>query len=70
MEQSTLVPLKSGPLSRAVQISRVHAFQVIKGEKTPSKQLAIRIYHATGHKLGPIAEASDAEIAVLERFGA
>lgn len=30
--------------------------------------MAVRIFNATGHKLGPIAQASDDEIAVLGKF--
>lgn len=69
MEQ-TRTPLKATPLSVAVGISKVHASHVIRGIKTPSKDLAIRIYRATGEKLGPIAGATDEDIAVLERFEA
>jgi transcriptional regulator with XRE-family HTH domain len=64
-----LTPTK---LSRAVGISVPYASQILKGEgdgaRTPSLALAIRIYRATGHKLGPVAGASDAEIDTLERF--
>lgn len=64
------VPLKATPLSVALGISKVHASHVIRGIKVPSKDLAIRIYRATGQKIGPIADASDEDIAVLERFEA
>lgn len=69
METAT-VPLRPAALGRAVGISKTHASHVINGIKPPTKALAIRIFRATGHKLGPIADASDAEIAILERFEA
>lgn len=33
-----------------------------------SRDMAVRLYRETGEKLGPIADATDAEIAVLASF--
>lgn len=64
-----LTPTK---LAKAVGISVPYASQLLNDNpaerRTPSHALAIRIFRATGHRLGPIADASDAEIAILERF--
>jgi len=55
-------------LKKAVGISVPYASQIIRGERHPAQALAIRIFRATGVKFPPIAEASDAEIDVLERY--
>lgn len=62
-------------LSKAAGISVPYAWQLLNPgpdgrPRTPSLALAIRIYRATQNtlKLGPIADATDAEIAILERF--
>lgn len=51
----------------AAGISVPYASQILRGERTPSQQLAISIYRKTGRKFGPIAQATDEEIDVLER---
>lgn len=73
MEHAQVDPLTPTSLSRAVGISVPYASQLLKGPKSEGGRdmplgLAIRIYRAVGHKLGPISDASDAEIAILERF--
>lgn len=55
-------------LSKAVDISVPYASQILKGIKTPTQALAIRVFRATGHKIAPIASATDEEICVLERY--
>jgi transcriptional regulator with XRE-family HTH domain len=62
---ATLTPTK---LAEAVGISVPYASQIMKGRRIPLTPMAVRIYRATGHKFGPIAKASEDEIAVLERF--
>lgn len=71
------VPDKLTPtaLSKAAGISVPYAWQLLNpgadGKvRTPSLALAIRIYRVTAGKLrlGPISDATDAEIAILERF--
>lgn len=63
-------PAKLRPVdvARALGISRVYAWQLVNNDRPFSRAHAIKLFRATGHKLGPIADASDAEIAILERF--
>ena len=68
MDDAREIELTPTTLSRAVDISVPYASQILKGVRTPPQAMAIRIFRATGHKIGPIANASDEEIAVLERF--
>jgi len=60
--------LKPTAFARTVGISVPYASQILRGLKTPTHALAIRIYRATGRKMPPIEGVSDAEIEVLERF--
>lgn len=60
-------------LAKAVGISVPYACQLLKpvddpGRKVPPTAMAIRIFRATGLRLGPIATATDEEIDVLERY--
>lgn len=68
MDNANSEPLTPTKLSRAVSISVPYASQIIKGRRAPSQTMAISIFRATGHKFGPIADATDDEIDVLERF--
>ena len=47
-------------------ISKGYASDLLAGKKTPSPTTALRIMRMTGLKLGPIANLSDDQIAVLE----
>jgi plasmid maintenance system antidote protein VapI len=67
-EASEPAPLTPTGLAKAIGISVPYASQVLNGVKTPTQAMAIRIFRATGHKLAPIACATDDEIGVLERF--
>lgn len=60
--------IKPVELARRVGCSKSHLSHVLAGRKALGRPLAIRIWRETGRKVGPIAGASDAEIAVLERF--
>lgn len=60
--------LKPTKLAEALGISLPYASQLLGGTRTINPALAVRIYRATGVKLGPITEATDAEIDVVERF--
>lgn len=60
-----LTPTK---LSQAVGVSVPYASQILSGERTPPVSTAIRIFRATGHRLGALETATDEEIDVLERF--
>lgn len=72
MENGGTDKLTPTALSKAVGISVPYASQLLKPDekdrRTPSVGMAIRIYRATGRKLGPISDASYTEIAILERF--
>lgn len=57
-------------LARIGGISVPFASQVLTGVKRWPRRLAIRIYRETGHKFGPIADASPDEIDVLEKYEA
>lgn len=45
-----------------------HAYDLANKRRIPNPALAVRIYRAVGVKLGPIADLSDDEIAVLEKM--
>lgn len=66
----TIAPetLKPTTLSKLIGVSVPYASQLLAGKRTPPQAMAIRIYRATGRKLGPIEGASEEDIAVLERF--
>lgn len=55
-------------LAEALGISQPYASQILSNKRPPRTSLAIRIFRATGHKLGPIAGATEEEIGLLERF--
>lgn len=55
-------------LAAAIEISVPYAWQLLNEKRPLSQGMAIRIFRATGHRLGPIATATHEEIAVLERF--
>lgn len=52
---------------RELGVNRSYAWQIANGKREPSQRLAVRIFRATGLKLGPVADLSDEEIAVLEK---
>lgn len=64
----SLDPITPSKLAALADISQPFASQVLSGVKVPSMRSAIKIFRATGLKFGPIAEATDEEIAVLERY--
>lgn len=55
-------------LARAAGISVPYASQVMSGARPLHRGLALKIWQAFGVKIGPIADATDAEIDVLLRF--
>lgn len=63
-------PNKPSPskLAAEIGISVPYASQLLSGDRTPPVPMAIKVFRAIGVKLGPIANASDDEIATLERF--
>ena len=63
-------PLTPTRLADIAKVSVPFASMVLNGHKKMPRRLAIKIYRWNGQKLGPIADATDDEIAVLERFEA
>lgn len=57
-------PLKAADLQR-IGVSKPYAHQIARGH-SPSVEMALRILRGTGVKLGPIANLTDEQIAVLE----
>lgn len=55
-------------LARIGGVSVPFASQVLSGEKGWPRRLAIRVWRETQQKFGPIADASDEDITVLEKF--
>jgi hypothetical protein len=60
--------LSSEQLMGALEVSSAYLSQMRHGGKPFTLSLALRLHAATGHKAGPIADATDAEVAVLNRF--
>lgn len=56
--------IKAADLQR-IGVSKPYAHQIARGH-SPSVEMALRILKGTGVKLGPIADLSDEQIAVLE----
>ena len=54
-------------LARRVGCHRSYVTRALKRNRT-GRSLAVRIFKATGRKIGPIANASDEQIAALEEF--
>jgi DNA-binding XRE family transcriptional regulator len=52
---------------QGIGIKKSHAYMIARGDRTPSLPLALKIHDALGLKLGPLADASRAEIKALER---
>lgn len=49
-------------------ISKGYASDLLAGNKKPSAPMAVRIFKATGLKLGPLQDLSDEDVAVAERM--
>jgi hypothetical protein len=64
----TTLPDKPTELASLLAISVPYASQLLSSARPWPRTLAIAAYRKTGVKLGPIADASDADIDVLERF--
>lgn len=61
-------PLTPTVLKDALGISQSYASMILAGDRPLKLPVAIEIFRKTGHKLGPIAKATDEEIETLERF--
>jgi transcriptional regulator with XRE-family HTH domain len=57
-------------LSRAADISVPYAWQILKGERTPSLAVALRIFDATGEQLGPLAGLNKRDIEGVRKAAA
>ena len=55
-------------LARLCGISVPYASQILSGARELPRELAVRIYRETGHKLGPLVGASERDIKALERI--
>lgn len=61
------MPITPTELQAQAGISKGYASNLLSGKKKPSPTMALRIFKATGVKLGPIENLADSEIAVFER---
>lgn len=59
-------PIKAADLQR-IGVSKPYAHQIARGH-SPSVKMALRIFRGLKVKLGPIANLSAKEIAVLEKM--
>jgi hypothetical protein len=68
MDLQTLVDAHNGQsgLATALGVNKSYINRAIKNGLKPA--LAVRIYRATGHKLGPIEGASPKQIEAVERL--
>ena len=55
-------------LAAAINISVPYASQLLSGAREMPRDVAVRIFRATGQKLGPIAEATDEQVETLALF--
>lgn len=55
-------------LQAQVGISKGYASDLLNGNKKPSAAMAVRIFRATGLRMGPLTNLSDEDIAVAERM--
>lgn len=55
-------------VAAALDISVPYASQLLSGDRDMPRGIAIKLFRATGAKLGPIANATDDEIETLEAF--
>ena len=51
----------------AAGVGKSYASEISSGKRSPSTRLAIRVYRATGLKVGPIANSPETEILALEK---
>lgn len=63
----TLTPTE---LAKATGISVPYAWQMIKGKRPVSLEMALRIFDATGKQLGPLASLTAAEIKTARKMAA
>jgi plasmid maintenance system antidote protein VapI len=56
-------------LAKLLGCSLPYASQLIAGKRPRKVATALRIEEKTGHKFGPIANATDEEVSLLRKFG-
>jgi DNA-binding transcriptional regulator YdaS (Cro superfamily) len=61
-------PIRPTDLANALDCSVPYASQMLNGVRAITVPRALLILDKTGHKLGPLAAATDAEIALLRKF--
>lgn len=61
-------PIRPTDLATALDCSVPYASQMLNGARQITVSRALLILDKTGHKLGPLAKATDDEIALLRKF--
>jgi transcriptional regulator with XRE-family HTH domain len=61
---------KPAELVDKLGISRVYAWQLLRGDRQPSLELALQIYGATGDQLGLLKGLTPDEIQVMRKAAA
>jgi hypothetical protein len=61
-------PIRTTDLAAALDCSVPYASQLLNGRRDITVPRALLILDRTGHKLGPLATATDDEIALLRKF--
>jgi transcriptional regulator with XRE-family HTH domain len=62
--------IKPVELARRCGISRVYAWQLLRGDREPSLELALQIYANTGVQLGMLKGLTPDEISVMRKAAA
>ena len=55
-------------LAKQLEVSVPYASQLLSGTRVPSMQLAVRILDKTGLKLGPLKDATPAQIRTVRQM--
>lgn len=54
---------------KGVGVSAPYASQIARGKRTPSPEMALRIFRGTGLRYGVFLQATDEETTALSRIG-
>ncbi len=68
--QDELENMRPTDLAGKLNVSVAYASQLLSGARKPSLELALRLFDTGGVKLGPLAGATDEEIATLRKLAA
>ncbi len=63
-------PIRPTDLAEKLEISVAYASQLLTGARKPSLALALQFFDKGGVRLGPLAEASEEDIATLRKLAA